>query len=417
MSLQGKKLQTKKSLSSKRSESKEETVEKVKAIRQKQNQWMKEREASKSSTSKNGTVRRDQVSLPEVAKPKGRPRSTGLLDGFTTPDASNRNPYSNPRRKPLYPEPKRDHSDLVSWISKADSPLSKKHRPPSAGSFHGKNQSSSRPGENNREHETSKEYVASNYRDPSAGGSSSGPTPSSSKQILHNKLRPSSRSAMHEDDTNDNQIRGHDDQFFLKNDSSVSAGNFAGKSVNKSGTLENSDGSATVNTKDLSADMLNALADTVAERLKATLQPNKPSRRNGTRDDSDSNIESHYCPLCREQMTGPRHVPLAAIPCGHTFCQACLRDCKKCPTCQTVIRSTAVNTVLQQIITDFKAQKEKERLQKLEEQARHYVEEYQSLALRCNALNGKMGDLVSKETVCCYGGKVNTKIDCKPQGQ
>ena len=44
---------------------------------------------------------------------------------------------------------------------------------------------------------------------------------------------------------------------------------------------------------------------------------------------------------------------------------------------------------MQGIITDFKEQKEKERLQKLEEQTRQYVDEYQSLALRCNALNSE----------------------------
>ena len=44
---------------------------------------------------------------------------------------------------------------------------------------------------------------------------------------------------------------------------------------------------------------------------------------------------------------------------------------------------------MQGIIADFKEQKEKERLQKLEEQTRQYVDEYQSLALRCNALNSE----------------------------
>ena len=137
--------------------------------------------------------------------------------------------------------------------------------------------------------------------------------------------------------------------------------------------------------------MLNALADTVAERLKGSLQPSvshKQQQKN-TQENNESGIASHSCPLCEKLMSGPRHTPMAAIPCGHTFCQACLRDCKKCPTCQTVVKSTAVNTVIQQIISDFKMQKEKERLQKLEEQTRQYVEEYQSLTLRCNALNGK----------------------------
>lgn len=147
-----------------------------------------------------------------------------------------------------------------------------------------------------------------------------------------------------------------------------------------------------LNTPELSADVLNALADTVAQRLKATLQPSVKQKQGqqSSNEDNESGIASHFCPLCEKMMTGPRHTPMAAIPCGHTYCQTCLRDCKKCPTCQTVVRSTAVNTVMQGIITDFKEQKEKERLQKLEEQTRQYVEEYQSLALRCNALNGKV---------------------------
>ena len=53
---------------------------------------------------------------------------------------------------------------------------------------------------------------------------------------------------------------------------------------------------------------------------------------------------------------------------------------------------------MQGIIKDFKDQKERERLQKMEEQTKQYVDEYQSLVLRCNALNGKfssMGNLGS----------------------
>ena len=67
------------------------------------------------------------------------------------------------------------------------------------------------------------------------------------------------------------------------------------------------------------------------------------------------------------------------------------------------MRSAAVNTIMQGIIKDFKDQKERERLQKMEEQMRQYVDEYHSLVLRCNALNGtkckfsSMGNLESAE--------------------
>ena len=150
--------------------------------------------------------------------------------------------------------------------------------------------------------------------------------------------------------------------------------------------------------------MRESLADTVAERLKATLQPSiehKQGQRSVS-DDDESGIASHLCPLCEKHMTGPKHTPMAAIPCGHTYCKTCIGDFKKCPTCHTVVRSEAVNTVIQGIIKDFKDQKERERLhvQKMEEQTRQYVDEYQSLVLRCNALNGKfssMGNLESAE--------------------
>ena len=72
MSVQGKKLQTKSS--KKTNESKEETAEKVKAIRDKQSQWMKEREASKSSVTKLKSLNKEHSALPDV--PKLRTRSS-----------------------------------------------------------------------------------------------------------------------------------------------------------------------------------------------------------------------------------------------------------------------------------------------------------------------------------------------------
>ena len=61
--------------------------------------------------------------------------------------------------------------------------------------------------------------------------------------------------------------------------------------------------------------------------------------------------------LCEKHMTGPKHTPIAAIPCGHTYCKTCIGDFKKFPTCHTVVRSAAVNTVMQGIIKDFKIKK------------------------------------------------------------
>ena len=247
---------------------------------------------------------------------------------------------------------------------------------------------------NDTQVKTNQEYVPSNYENPSSA-SVSKKLLSSSKQTLHNKLRPSSRTSvksnlsLHGDDNHDSYHHGDDirhgetDEDSLLNDPADTC------STGNNIMLPND--SSKLKTPELSSDMLNALADTVAERLKATLQPSiehKQGQRSVS-DDDESGIASHLCPLCEKDMTGPKHTPMTGIPCGHSYCKTCIGDFKKCPTCHTVVRSTAVNTVMQGIIKDFKDQKERKRLQKMEEQTRQYVDEYQSLVLRCNALNGK----------------------------
>jgi len=388
MSLQGKKLKTR--TSSKTNETKEETAEKVKALREKQNQWMKEREASKTSSKKLKTINKDNVTLPDV--PKSRTRTGMSGSPAEVVNAANRNPYSNPRRKPLYQEPQRDHSDLISWISKADNPLVNKQRPPSATSSHKRNPTSSRSStreNSDNDMKTNKEYVPSNYEKPSSTRLLSNTVLSSSKQTLHNKLRPSSRTSVKSNSSYHGDDGSHgntNDDFLLDNPVN---------NPQSEVTFANED--AKSKTPELSADILNALADSVAERLKATLHPPASSKqgKQNANEHNESAIASHLCPLCEKHMTGRRHTPMAAIPCGHTYCQTCISDCKKCPTCQTVVRSTAVNTVLQGIIKDFNEQKERERLQKMEEQTRQYVDEYQSLVVRCNALNDEAESILN----------------------
>lgn len=393
MSLHGRKLQTKSISKKKETKTKEETAEKVKAIREKQSLWMKEREETKSSSTKLKSLSKDITALPDV--PKFRTRSS-LSSGSSSENAGNRNPYNNPRRKPLYPEPQRDHSDVVSWISKGDNPVARKQRPPSASGSYKRSPSLNHTGDNS-DHQM--KYAPSNYANSNSSRSLNSSALTASQQTLHNRQRPLSRTSVksesnfqdggqvdrviRSDDSTDRDRKIYGDT--VSNSFSNTAVNTQSKDTLVSATSEKHD------TPELSADMLNALADTVTERLKASLQPsvNHKHQQQNTQVNNESGIASHSCPLCEKLMTGPRHTPMAAIPCGHTYCQACLRDCKKCPTCQTVVKSTAVNTVMQQIISDFKVQKEKERLQKLEEQTRQYVEEYQSLALRCNALNGE----------------------------
>ena len=291
---------------------------------------------------------------------------------------------------------------MISWISKSDNPLVK--RPPSATGSHKRNPSSSRmKASNDTQVKTNQEYVPSNYENPSSA-SVSKKLLSSSKQTLHNKLRPSSRTSMksnlslHGNDNHDSYHHGDDirhgetDEDSLLNDPADTC------STGNNIMLPND--SSKLKTPELSSDMLNALADTVAKRLKATLQPfieHKQGQRSVS-DDSESGIASHLCPLCEKHMTGPKHTPMAAIPCGHTYCKTCIDDFKKCPTCHTVVRSAAVNTVIQGIIKDFKDQKDGYSVQKMEEQTRQYVDEYQSLVLRCNALNGKFSSIGNLES-------------------
>lgn len=392
MSVQGKKLQTKSSKKA-NDQSKEETVAKVKAIREKQSQWMKEREVSKSSLTKLKAINKEHTPLPDV--PKVRALST--VSRGSSEGSAQRNPYSNPRRKPLYPEPQRDHSDMVSWISKGDNPAAKKQRPPSASGKHDRNPSLTKSSARSDFQLNSREYTPSNYRNSSSSGNLSSVALSSSKQTLHNKLRPSSRTSVKSDTSfqgNDtlgshHHVGDDNEENNLYKHGAMS--DHLTVNSNQSNTTISSETSLKFNTRELSTDMLNALADTVAQKLKSSLQPTVNHKRvqQSVDGDTESDIASHFCPLCNKMMSGVKYTPMAAIPCGHTFCQSCLRECKKCPTCQTTIRSTAVNTVMQGIIADFKEQKEKKRLQKLEEQTRQYVEEYQSLALRCNALNSE----------------------------
>jgi hypothetical protein len=145
---------------------------------------------------------------------------------------------------------------------------------------------------------------------------------------------------------------------------------------------------STILPKDLNQDVINALAETVAQRLKTTIRGNREKDRKTDKREENQEMSTHVCSVCNSLMSGKRHRPMALIPCGHTLCQMCLRDCKKCPTCQSRVNSSAVNTVLQQIIADFIAQKERKRLEQMENETRKYVDEYQSLSLRTNALAG-----------------------------
>jgi hypothetical protein len=136
------------------------------------------------------------------------------------------------------------------------------------------------------------------------------------------------------------------------------------------------------------AESFNNLADKISERLQVKEQKRlEVNERVVTGNKDKKPMSNHVCSGCNNLMAAP-HSPIAIIPCGHTFCQICVSEYSKCPQCQSEVFSTAPNTVMQQIIEDFRKKQEKERLHQLEEQTKKYVEEYQNLNLRCESLAG-----------------------------
>ena len=70
-------------------------------------------------------------------------------------------------------------------------------------------------------------------------------------------------------------------------------------------------------------------------------------------------LETHTCPICYEMMSGEMRSPQLLFPCGHTFCEKCLkhhldRERKStCPFCRTRVESRAPNVSLQQLIQSY----------------------------------------------------------------
>ncbi|XP_066302103.1 uncharacterized protein [Branchiostoma lanceolatum] len=108
----------------------------------------------------------------------------------------------------------------------------------------------------------------------------------------------------------------------------------------------------------LSPDMFDALADQIANRLKVRMD--KPTSGEGTLSEGgghvsqESNIDTHKCQVCSSLMVPPDHRPMLVIPCGHTFCTACVRHTDTCPGCGEEVSSLTCNIMLQQIIVEYK---------------------------------------------------------------
>ncbi|KAK3108488.1 hypothetical protein FSP39_008990 [Pinctada imbricata] len=77
-----------------------------------------------------------------------------------------------------------------------------------------------------------------------------------------------------------------------------------------------------------------------------------------TQGGSNSDLSSHYCPLCHKLMLSPEHSPTILVPCGHSVCQSCSDYRSTCPTCRSNIASKTCNIMLQQIIQDYHSNRE-----------------------------------------------------------
>ncbi|CAH1238503.1 Hypp5597 [Branchiostoma lanceolatum] len=106
----------------------------------------------------------------------------------------------------------------------------------------------------------------------------------------------------------------------------------------------------------LSPDMFDALADQIANRLKVRMD--KPTSiedtGGGGHVSQESSIDTHKCQVCSSLMVPPDHRPMLVIPCGHTFCTACVRHTDTCPGCGQEVSSLTCNIMLQQIIVENK---------------------------------------------------------------
>ena len=288
----------------------ENITEKVRKMKERQRQWMEERESAKHS---------------EATKNSARLTSNNV----------------QPRKKRS--EPSGNKSSSLAWISKDDYHHSSKK---SGGK-------SSRGGSRDL---TSRE-----------SGYSSPPQVNNKRNLDSNRSRESRKS--------ETSITGYDDgqQKSTRTPNSPITNQYTMLNNNQ-----------TTNETGL----FNSLADKITERLQMKEQNRQefiePVETNHK---TERPMSSHVCSSCKNLMAAP-HSPVAIIPCGHTFCQLCVSEYSKCPQCQSEVFSTAPNTVMQQIIEDFRKKQEKERLHQLEEQTRKYVVEYQNLNLRCEGLAG-----------------------------
>lgn len=306
--------------------------DKVRKMKEKQKQWMQEREFVKVSETKSVSASKQSTGKQRTGPGRDADKSTSLTwiskDDYQTPVKRSGSKHTTPRR----------HVSVVS-------PQTEGRRLSSRESGYGSSQI--RRGEIDRSR-------GSRISETSITGFDEGHQKSTRGTKMNGNMSPS----------NHGQYTGH--------------------------TSGNTDVQNDYSADNLSSESFNSLADKIAERLQLKEKNNETIKETVTDNKSDKPMSNHICLGCKTLMAPPQHSPIAIIPCGHTFCQLCVSEYSKCPQCQAEVFSTAPNTVMQQIIEDFKKKQERERLKQLEEQTRKYVDEYQNLNLRCEGLAGSV---------------------------
>lgn len=105
-------------------------------------------------------------------------------------------------------------------------------------------------------------------------------------------------------------------------------------------------------------------------------------------------MKNHYCSLCHQQMLGKRNAPYILYPCGHSFCLACVSGAKFCPNCQSVVAGMQENSMLSNVIQEFKLEKEREELRRKEAETEKYLEEYKSLTTRTEVMEAEATSII-----------------------
>ena len=107
--------------------------------------------------------------------------------------------------------------------------------------------------------------------------------------------------------------------------------------------------------------------DELREELRAEVRRDETARVAAERQrgaEADASLsreleQTHTCPICYDVMHGTGRTPQLLFPCGHTFCERCLkrhidRERKStCPFCRATIESRATNVSLQQLIQSY----------------------------------------------------------------